>query len=82
MTARRLFWMKVLLGVMAVVGAYTFYWLAFSVWMTAYIPPDKPEIAGWVTRVYVLFGTLLVIGGVWIALAIRIFREGRRARSP
>ncbi|MEJ2679643.1 MAG: hypothetical protein P8174_11305 [Gemmatimonadota bacterium] len=80
MTARRLFWMKVLLGLLAIAGAYVFDWLAFSVWMTAYIPPDKPEVAAWVTRVYTLFATLLAIGGVWIALAVRIIREGRRMR--
>lgn len=53
----------------------SFYWLAFSFWMTAYPYTNASE---WRPRVYVWLATTIVIGLAWGALAVWLFRQRRR----
>jgi len=79
---RRLAW--VALGLLSLGGALSMYFLAFSVWMTAY---PYADLITWRTRFYQRLAITLLIGALWIAtvwwlLRHRIRTERRKPGEP
>jgi len=65
------------LVVLTLGGLLSFYYLAFSVWMLAY-PMAGPEF--WRPVFYERLGITILIGFLWIALCMWLFRH-RKARE-
>lgn len=59
-----------LLFVSTVFGIYSFYWLAFSIWMTAHPLYDSPA---WEHRVYIRFAVTVVDALIWLGSVIWLF---------
>ena len=58
------------------VGAISLYQTLFAVWMTAY---PKADIAIWRPRFYLRFSITMLIGIIWLGLAIWAIRKGRKS---
>lgn len=72
----RVFWAVIGLVFLTVGGLVTLYQIAFDVWMTAYPFVNANE---WRNRLYIRSATAIVIGVLWSALAVWLFRRRRQA---
>jgi hypothetical protein len=59
-------------------GVISVYQMLFDVWMTAY-PFAKPH--EWRARFYIRLATIIVIGLLWIVLAVWLYRQRRQGRE-
>jgi hypothetical protein len=64
------------LGILTLGGLVSLYQVLFDAWMTAYPFANAGE---WRLRFYERLATTIVIGALWSALALWIFRHRRRA---
>lgn len=77
MPLRTSLWMKVIVALLTVTGVAAAYYLCFAIWMTAYIPPEDPTNAQWITRFYILLGVTLVVAALWTVSVIWLVRHRR-----
>ena len=75
MANRREIWLRVLLVLLALAVAVSFYQLAFSVWMTAY---PFADIHVWRARFYLRLSITGAIGACWIVALVWLVRTWRR----
>ena len=68
-------WAKITLALLTTAGLVSFYQTAFAVWMTAYPFVNNAE---WRTRFYVRLTVTVVIGLLWVTLAVWLFRPRRK----
>ena len=66
---------KIALGLVSLAGLYCFYWLCFSVWMTAYPFVNNNS---WRIRAYWWFFSCLALATAWIISLVWLMREKRR----
>jgi hypothetical protein len=76
MTRRRIVWATFTLLTLG--GLLSLYRLLFALWMTAY---PYVNLNDWRTRFYVRLAITVVIGVVWSALAVWLFRHRRADAS-
>lgn len=67
---KKLIWARIALIILTLGGLFSLYQVAFDVWMTAYPFADSHV---WRTRLYIRFATTVIIGTLWIALAIWLY---------
>lgn len=72
---KRLVWAIIALVLLTLAGLASLYQVAFDVWMTAYPYANANE---WQTRFYHRLAIAIVIGVLWSALAVWIYRQKRR----
>jgi hypothetical protein len=75
MANRRKIWLIILLGLLTLAAAVSFYQLAFSVWMTA---NPLADIHVWRARFYLRLSITGVIGACWIVALVWLVRTWRR----
>ena len=73
---KRLEWAIIALVLLTLAGLVSLYQVAFDLWMTAYPFANANE---WRTRLYYRLATAIVIGVLWSALAVWIYRLKRRS---
>jgi heme/copper-type cytochrome/quinol oxidase subunit 2 len=78
MAKNKLLWAKVILVLLTLAVALSFYQVIFCAWMTAYSPANAGE---WRRRFYIRLTTCLVVGILWITTAIWLIRQRRRGLS-
>jgi hypothetical protein len=76
MANKKLFWAKVILALLTLVAAISFYQVIFCAWMTAYSPGNAGE---WRGRFYIRLATSLIVGILWIAAVVWLIRQKRRS---
>lgn len=59
-------------------GVISIYQMLFDVWMTAYPFANAHE---WRVRFYIRLATIIVIGLLWIVLAVWLYRQRRQDRE-
>jgi hypothetical protein len=59
-------------------GAISVYQILFDVWMTAYPFANAHE---WRVRFYIRLATIIVIGLLWIVLAVWLYRQRRQGQE-
>lgn len=59
-------------------GVISVYQMLLDVWMTAYAFANAHE---WRVRFYIRLATIIVIGLLWIVLAVWLYRQRRQGRE-
>ncbi len=59
-------------------GAYSLYWVLFSIWMTAY---PFADLHVWRIHFYVWLSATLLIAVCWTALLVWLIRRKRASKS-
>ena len=78
MTRPKIVWAGVALALLTFGGLISLYQVLFDAWMTAYPFADPDE---WRTRFYIRLATIIVIGLLWIVLAVWLYRQRRQDRE-